>query len=165
MRLFIICILFLFFGITFITSNGYKTYRIKKGETLWKISKNHGVSIDELCQLNKISDVTKVKIGEKIKIPILNKNIENNQSSNETEYKIYYLKKNETLWRISKRYNTTIRSPIKVSAGFIFSSHKSVDTIATLARPTRGAAKNITFEAPAGISVSLPKSFTISING
>lgn len=50
----------------------YKIHEVKDGETLWRISKLYNVSIETLCNVNKIVDVTKVKKGSKLKIPITN---------------------------------------------------------------------------------------------
>lgn len=39
---------------------------LKKGETLWRISKRYNVPLKELCRINNIKDVTKVKAGTRI---------------------------------------------------------------------------------------------------
>jgi len=54
------------------SQSSYKIHVLKEGETLWRVSKNYSVDIGELCKYNKIDDVTKVKIGTEIKIPIKN---------------------------------------------------------------------------------------------
>jgi lipoprotein YgeR len=45
-------------------------YTIKKGDTIWKIAKNHGVSTDAIIKTNKIKDVSNVKPGQQLIIPI-----------------------------------------------------------------------------------------------
>jgi LysM repeat protein len=47
-----------------------KTHIVAKGETLTQISKQYGVSIDEIEQLNKIGDAKKLQAGQTIKIPV-----------------------------------------------------------------------------------------------
>ncbi|MCC7518192.1 MAG: LysM peptidoglycan-binding domain-containing protein [Verrucomicrobiae bacterium] len=45
------------------------THVVKSGETLTSIAKQHGVSVDALVKANKITDVSKLKIGQKLKLP------------------------------------------------------------------------------------------------
>ena len=50
-------------------SGGVKWYTVQSGDTLWQISKDHGVSIDELKSWNKLERRSimpgmKIKIGE-----------------------------------------------------------------------------------------------------
>jgi len=46
-----------------------KTHIVAKGETLTQISKQYGVSVEEIEQLNKIEDAKKLQAGQTIKIP------------------------------------------------------------------------------------------------
>lgn len=57
-------------------STRYITHIVKKKETLWRISKTYNVAVSELCKINKITDITKIKYGAKIKIPIKEKQTE-----------------------------------------------------------------------------------------
>ncbi|OHD06875.1 MAG: hypothetical protein A2086_08125 [Spirochaetes bacterium GWD1_27_9] len=62
--------LFICLFITFLFySDDFKIHSLKDGETLWRISRQYNVSLEELCKFNNIKDVTKVKKGAKIKIP------------------------------------------------------------------------------------------------
>ena len=56
----------------FLNAETYKYHTIKDGETLWRISKNYNVTMDKLCEVNKIKDATKVKQGTTLKIPVEN---------------------------------------------------------------------------------------------
>jgi LysM repeat protein len=46
-----------------------KTHTVAKGETLTQISKQYGVSVEDIEQLNKIEDAKKLQAGQTIKIP------------------------------------------------------------------------------------------------
>lgn len=46
-----------------------KTHTVKPGESVWRISNQYKVSQDELMAINKISDPTKLKIGQVLKLP------------------------------------------------------------------------------------------------
>jgi len=47
-----------------------KTHVVAKGETLTQISKQYGVSVEDIEQLNKIEDAKKLQAGQTIKIPV-----------------------------------------------------------------------------------------------
>jgi LysM repeat protein len=46
-----------------------RTHVVAKGETLTQISKQYGVTVEEIQQLNKIEDAKKLQAGQTIKIP------------------------------------------------------------------------------------------------
>ena len=50
-----------------------KIIRVKKGDTLSRIAAIHGVSINELVILNSIKDPSKIKLNQKISIPLSDK--------------------------------------------------------------------------------------------
>ena len=47
----------------------YSYYVIKKGDTLWNIAKKYRTTIDEIANLNKIEDVNRLQIGQRLLIP------------------------------------------------------------------------------------------------
>ncbi len=51
-------------------SANVKTHVVAKGETLTQISKQYGVSVEDIEQLNKIGDAKKLQAGQTIKIPV-----------------------------------------------------------------------------------------------
>ena len=50
-------------------------YFVKRGDSLWKISKLHGVNVKEIIKMNKIQSPKNLKVGQKILIPQTNKSI------------------------------------------------------------------------------------------
>lgn len=44
-------------------------HRVEKGQTLWRIARMYGVSVEELAKVNRLPDATKVKNGQLIFIP------------------------------------------------------------------------------------------------
>ena len=48
---------------------GVRTHVVAKGETLTQIAKQYGVTVDDIEQLNKITDAKKLQIGQTLKIP------------------------------------------------------------------------------------------------
>ena len=77
-------------------------YVVKKGDTLYSIAKNNGTDVNTLKALNNL-DNNIVFIGQTIKIPSSYKEPEINESINS-----YIVKKGDTLYGISKKFNTTV---------------------------------------------------------
>ena len=48
---------------------GVRSHVVAKGETLTQIAKEYGVTVDDIEQLNKITDAKKLQIGQTLKIP------------------------------------------------------------------------------------------------
>ncbi len=44
-------------------------HRVKKGETLWRISKSYGVALESIVAANRLADATKISAGQSIFIP------------------------------------------------------------------------------------------------
>src|SRR3989337_3603572 len=52
------------------TVSGEKpTYIVKKGDTLWHISKNYGVSVETILRANHITNTKDLQVGQKLIIP------------------------------------------------------------------------------------------------
>jgi peptidoglycan DL-endopeptidase LytF len=62
------------------------------------------VSIKEICELNGIDDLSKVKAGMRLKIPSKDATVEKKDSSGQIKYKTHILQKGETIWQLSKKY-------------------------------------------------------------
>ena len=44
-------------------------YIVKKGDTLWKIAKKYGSTIDDIVRTNGIEDPNRINVGQKLFIP------------------------------------------------------------------------------------------------
>ena len=73
-------------------------YTLKKGETLYRISKRYNISVDILQTYNGIKDPSKLKEGTRIKIPSL-----------------YTVQKGDTLYSISRQYNVDLDNLMKTN--------------------------------------------------
>lgn len=84
------------------SNNGKTTYTVQKGDSLWVIANKYGITTEELKSYNNLTS-NLLSIGQVLKIP---------QGKTSTE-NIYTVKKGDSLWTISNRYNTTVEK-IKV---------------------------------------------------
>lgn len=46
-----------------------RTHTVQSGETIWRISQKYNVGQDALIQLNNITDPSRIRVGQKLKIP------------------------------------------------------------------------------------------------
>ena len=78
-----------------------ETYTVKKGDTLYGISNQFGVSVTELASLNNITG-SNLKIGTVLTIP-------NKSGTNPSNMFMYTVKKGDSLYSIANKYNTTVQ--------------------------------------------------------
>ena len=98
-RVFILSISLLF-GTAF--SQECKYHKVKSGETLEKIARNYGVSVQELIKANKNINPNKLKVGENLCIP-------QRISAKAQDYAIYKVKKGDTLQSIAEKFGVDVQ--------------------------------------------------------
>lgn len=77
---------------------------VRRGESLWTISKKYGVSIRELKEANQLRK-TSLSIGQRLDIPG-----EGRDSLGKGQSEIFHIvRRGETLWSISQRYGQSIQ--------------------------------------------------------
>jgi len=92
----------------------FKMHRVKRKETLFGISQQYGVSIDDLKKYNKHLYAKQVKKGEKLRIPILKTGLtENTTTITETSSgthttDTHTVKPKETKFGIARMYGITV---------------------------------------------------------
>ena len=87
----------------------YVFHKVRYGETLWDISKRYKVSIHQLASVNKIRNRHKIRIGQKLIIPIQGQKAPRAyvQTAPPGHEKIVYVvKKGDTLGHIAEDYRT-----------------------------------------------------------
>ena len=77
-----------------------QTYIVKKGDTLYGISNQYGVSVIELASINGVN-ATSLQIGQELVIP-------DKSGVNPNNMFLYTVKKGDTLYSIAKKYNTSV---------------------------------------------------------
>ncbi|MBK0348284.1 LysM peptidoglycan-binding domain-containing protein [Aerococcaceae bacterium zg-ZJ1578] len=97
------------------TSEGY--YTIVSGDSLWKISQQFGVTVDELVKLNGFANqnVT-IQVGQRIKVKNTTKPVPaTTQVTNNHSDIFYTIVSGDSLWKISQQFGTTIDELVKLN--------------------------------------------------
>ena len=74
-------------------------YTVKRGDTLYSIANDYDVSVDSIKKLNNLNN-NLLTIGQQLYIP-------KGTTVEETDYVVYQVSPNDTLYSIAKQYNTT----------------------------------------------------------
>ena len=83
------------------------TYVVKKGDTLYSISKMYDIPLNELKLYNNINS-DNLSVGQQIKIPESKSIITPSEDEVINEGSVYVVQKGDTLYSISKKFNVTI---------------------------------------------------------
>ena len=91
-------------------SNNSSHHTIRRGDTLERIARRYGVTIDQLCALNNISRTTTLRIGRTLLVnptTTTASNDKKNDSGGEAQY--HTVASGDTLGAIALRYGVTVR--------------------------------------------------------
>lgn len=86
-------------------TQNYQIYNVKKGDTLSQIAINFNTTVEKIVILNNIKNPNLIYAGQNIKIPIIY------DSGN----LLYTIKRGDTLYSISRRYNTTVANLVRIN--------------------------------------------------
>lgn len=100
---------------------------LKKGETLYGLSRSYGVPYSAIISVNKISDANNVRIGQKILIP----------AENAAKHAVA---KGETLFGIARRYDLTV-SELRALNGLSEKSILKTGDVLVVKKQAEAAAK------------------------
>ena len=78
---------------------GTVQYVVKAGDSLWRIAKNYGTTVEAIRKANNLTGDL-IRVGQVLSIPVA-----------ETQpYTEYTVKAGDSLWRIANQYNTTVET-------------------------------------------------------
>lgn len=87
-------------------------YTVKRGDTLSKIAQLYGVTVEQIVELNNIQNPNLIYTGETLQITTSDKP---NTEPTSTTTTYYTVKRGDTLWKISRRFGTTISSIVMLN--------------------------------------------------
>ena len=93
-----------YIGVAYTPPEGFdgideNVYIVKKGDTLYGIAREYGVSVDELKALNHLTN-NNLSVGQVLQIPKIEEDISNEN--------IYIVKSGDTLYSIANQYGMTV---------------------------------------------------------
>jgi len=99
----------------------FKIHKVRRKESLYAISKKYKVSVDDIKRYNKKLYSSKIRKGDKVKIPIYtNKYMQstsNNASSRLSRTTTHMVRAQETLFGIARRHGITVAELQKLNPG------------------------------------------------
>ena len=96
----------------------YLYHTMREGETLYALSRQYHVDVDEILRLNPALQVEDIPLGTRIRIPV--KRVVPDRigfSPPQGKYRIHEVKPGETLYSIARSYHLTVRDLKKVNKG------------------------------------------------
>jgi LysM repeat protein len=107
------------------------TYVVKKGDSLWKISKAENISVGELSRANNLTKTSTLKVGQKLTVPVMAKAEKTNiatasvvptpgdattasptapatAGTAEADAGSYTVKSGDSLWKIARLQNVSV---------------------------------------------------------
>ncbi len=103
------------------------TYEVKKGDTLYSISRKYGLKVNDLLSINNLSS-TNLKIGQKLLIKkdeqvyrdkksntVVNK-VDSDLKKSNNNLQLYVVKKGDTLYSISRKTGVSVKDIIAINS-------------------------------------------------
>ena len=101
------------------------TYTVHRGESLGKISQRLGVSVDQICRENSISDASKIFPGQKLNVTVKGepryaqaapKTTKKSESAAQAAAKRYYtVQRGDTMWSIAQAHGVDLQTMLKLN--------------------------------------------------
>ena len=111
------------FALIFISSiipadvSAAKTYRVQSGDTLWNISKSFDVPVKIIVNQNNITNPSDLEVGQRLVVSSDNNviTITFGSNSNQNNYKTYYVKTGDTLWKLAQKFDTSMEKLVRLN--------------------------------------------------
>lgn len=84
-------------------------YRVKRGDSLWAIARDHGVSVDALMKANDIGPNDVLKVGHRLTLPVVAGTAETPRAGRDTVRRVNYgVRRGDSLTAIARRFNVAV---------------------------------------------------------
>lgn len=94
------------------TADAARVHIVQPGETLFRIAKRYGVTVEWLARVNGLADPGRIQAGQRLIIPGPEKREDRTPS---LPLRTHVVQRGETLYRIALRYNTTVAALIEAN--------------------------------------------------
>lgn len=139
---------------------GSQSYTVKKGDSLWSISRRYNVTLNELYAANGLNQNSVLKVGQLIQIPVSGGAFSGDpaspvavpQSGYDQATTSYTVQRGDTLSRIAQSYNTTvgaIKAANSKSSDVIRVGETLIVPVASGRNPAPSASSNQSMVVPA----------------
>jgi membrane-bound lytic murein transglycosylase D len=88
--------------------SGTLTYTVQRGDTLWDISRQYGVSIRQMCAWNGISARSILRPGQKLRLDAGATVVKARLDRKTSTPAAYTVRKGDSLWLISRRFGVSV---------------------------------------------------------
>ena len=88
---------------------------IEKGDTLYALSKKYNTPIDSILKKNNLSDPSKIKIGQKIIIPVENSAKDDKKTKTNSDTLTHVVQKGDTLYALAKKFGIKFSDLLKLN--------------------------------------------------
>ena len=136
------------------------TYIVKKGDSLYSIANQFGISVESLKNVNGISG-NLINIGQILNIPINNDKVPG-------DYVVYTVKNGDSLWNIANKYNVSVNDIVdynNLGTTLLQIGQQLLIPNITKETPTENDETGITYIVKSGDSLwSIAKRYNITVD-
>ncbi len=146
-----------------VAGTSFESYTVKKGDSLWGISKRYNVSLNELYAANGLNKSSVLKIGQQIQIPVEGSAATVSTVTADTYQptsfnsgsETYTVKAGDSLSKIANQFNSSVRA-IKAANGKTNDMIRVGETLVIPVSGHTGSTGSTTTVAPSASKVSAP---------
>lgn len=88
---------------------------IEKGDTLYALSKRYNTPIDSILKKNNLADPSKIKVGQKIIIPVENSAKDDKKTKTNSDTLSHVVQKGDTLYALAKKFGVKFSDILKLN--------------------------------------------------
>ncbi|NGX50905.1 MAG: D-gamma-glutamyl-meso-diaminopimelic acid endopeptidase CwlS [Chlamydiae bacterium] len=93
--------------------NQVRTVTVEKGDVLEKIARSHGVSVEEIMKINRLSN-TRLQIGQELKLP-KRRVAAKKKKAGQSDGKYYVVKGGDNPWTIAQKNNIQVEELLRLN--------------------------------------------------
>ena len=91
-------------------SQEFEYITVRRGDTLSGIARKYSTSYQYLAKINGIPNPNIIRVGQRLKVPILR-----DDEINDTSHRLYIVKRGNTLTQIAREFNVTIQEIVELN--------------------------------------------------